>query len=468
VTLEALLAAWREAPLVASVQAGEDSPLADEETLLQLARASLQSGVKVLRLQGAGAIRHIRAATGAPTIALVKRHYEDSPVYITPTMREVEELLATDAEAIGLDATLRPRPGDALLANLLERVKRAGRLAMADCDTLEAALEAERLGFDFVGTTLAGYTENRARSAGPDLELLREMVDRLGIPVVAEGRYSERWQVQAAMRIGAKAVVMGAALNDTPALTNRFLAAATVAEGTVAAFDIGGTWLRFGLFSDQWELLRSERIPVPSGREARLEWMRERASESGAGRCGVGSGGVVSPGGKVTRAKPILPNHEGTEFSERTLGLPTVALNDGLATAWGHACHPIGAGKRVATLALGTGVGFGIVDRGRLWMSPEGEPPHLNDQPWAGGGTIEEALGGDGLGEARDRGAALEAARQAVRTVRTLFFPDEIVVCGGVGLSDWLDLGLPKSPFGPDAGLFGAAALALWPPDLSG
>jgi N-acetylmannosamine-6-phosphate 2-epimerase / N-acetylmannosamine kinase len=176
----------------------------------------------------------------------------------------------------------------------------------------------------------------------------------------------------------------------------------------------------------------------------------------------------VSPGGKVTRAKPILPNHEGTEFSERTLGLPTVALNDGLATAWGHACHPIGAGKRVATLALGTGVGFGIVDRGRLWMSPEGEPPHLNDQPWAGGGTIEEALGGDGLGEARDRGAALEAARQAVRTVRTLFFPDEIVVCGGVGLSDWLDLGLPKSPFGPDAGLFGAAALALWPPDLSG
>jgi putative N-acetylmannosamine-6-phosphate epimerase len=467
--LDEFLAVWKEAPLVASAQASEGSPLAAPETLLQLAESSLMAGVKVLRLQGVEAILHIRGATKAPTIALIKRHYDDSPVYITPTMREVGELLSTGAEAIGLDATLRPRPSGEALADLVSRVKSAGRLAMADCDTLEAAVEAERLGFDFVGTTLAGYTENRPVSQGPDLELLREMVSRLKIPVVAEGRYSEKWHVQAAMRIGAKAVVMGAALNDTPVLTKRYLDVAMAPSGNVAAFDIGGTWLRYALFSPEWRPLSEERVPLLKGRDERLAWMRDRMEGSNAVCAAVSTGGIVNPRtGIVTEAKPIIPNHIGTEFSERTLGLPTVALNDGLATAWGHACLPQFAGKRVATLALGTGVGFGMVDRGRIFMGPGGEPQHLNGQSFPGSrSTIEDVLGGAAMedqdGE-NQRALGTLAGTTAVRMVRELLHPDAIVVCGGVGLSDWLDLGLPKSPFGPDAGLYGAAALALFPP----
>ena len=467
-TRDALLSLFEEAPLVASAQASEGSPLADPETLLKLAESSLKAGVKVLRLQGVEAIRHIKGKTGAPVIALIKRHYDSSPVYITPTMREVDELLSTDAEVIGLDATLRHRPHGEKLSDLLQKVHGAGRLAMADCDTLESAVEAEAIGFDLIGTTLAGYTENRKMSYGPDLELLREMVARVKAPVIAEGRYSEKWHVQTALRIGAKAVVMGAALNDTPVLTKRYLSATQMPDGNVAAFDIGGTWLRFGLFSPNWKLLSAEKTELPRVPTDRLSWMRERAQKSNAVRAGVSSGGVIDPRtGVVTQAKPIIPGHVGSEFSENTLGIQTLALNDGLATAWGHACLPNYAGKRVATLALGTGVGFGIVDRGRIFMGFGGEPPHLNDQELASGCTIEEALGGAALGKEvtlEERARAKQASEHAVCSVRSLFHPDEILLCGGVGLSDWLSLDLPKSPFGPDAGLYGAAALALFPP----
>jgi predicted NBD/HSP70 family sugar kinase len=383
-------------------------------------------------------------------------------------MREVEELLTTEAEVIGLDATRRHRPHGEKLSDLLQKVHGAGRLAMADCDSLESALEAEKLGFDFVGTTLAGYTENRAMSSGPDLELLREMVSCLKIPVIAEGRYSEKWHVQTALRIGAKAVVMGAALNDTPVLTKRYLSAAQQTKGNVAAFDIGGTWLRFGLFSPDWKLISSKKTELPRDQAQRLIWMQERLIDSGAKRAGVGSGGIIDPkSGIVIQAKPIIPYHIGSEFSENTLGIPTIALNDGLATAWGHACLPHFAGKRVATLALGTGVGFGLVDRGRIYMGANGEPPHLNDQFTRGGESIEKILGGASIGNdvsQDEKSKAIEAAKQALQTARSLFHPDEIVVCGGVGLADWLDLGVPKSPFGPDAGLYGAAALALFLP----
>ncbi|HRK20640.1 MAG TPA: putative N-acetylmannosamine-6-phosphate 2-epimerase [Fimbriimonadaceae bacterium] len=467
-TLPDLLALFKQAPLVASSQASDGSPLADPETLRMLADSSLMAGVKVLRLQGVEAIRHIHGKTKAPVIALIKRHYDDSPVYITPTMAEVDALLSTDAEAIGLDATQRRRPGGASLQELLAKVHQNGRLAMADCDTLESAIEAERMGFDFVGTTLAGYTENRPMSNGPDLELLRSMVQNLKIPVIAEGRYSESWQVQAAMRIGASAVVMGAALNDTPTLTKRYFQAATTPMGEVGAFDIGGTWLRFGRFSEEGDLLERVKVALSADPSDRLEWMRGQIQSSRVARVGVGTGGVVDPKtGIVTHAKPIIPNHVGSEFSERTLGVPTFALNDGLATAWGHACRPEFAGKRVATLAIGTGVGFGIVDRGRILMGPGGEPPHVNDLSCREGRTIEELLGGAGLGptiEEAEKSRAEEAAMQAIEMVQSMFHPDEILICGGVGLADWLQLDVLRSPYGEGAGLHGAAALALWPP----
>ncbi|HVT10764.1 MAG TPA: putative N-acetylmannosamine-6-phosphate 2-epimerase [Fimbriimonadaceae bacterium] len=466
-TLEAFLAILREQPLVVSVQASPGSAADDTDTLLRLAQASLGQGVHVLRLEGAERVARIRAATGAPVIGLIKRFAPDSPIYITPTKTEVDALLATGCEAIALDATVRQSE----LRGLVERIHRGGALAMGDCDGVESALYAIEAGVDLIGTTLAGYTETRPHSHGPDLALLREIARKTRVPILAEGRYGARWQVEAALRIGAAGVVVGGAIND-PVKTTRALLPSPRRSGTVGAVDIGGTWLRFAVFSPDWDLLEVERIHLPPTKAEREAWIKEQLRRHEVCALGVSTGGVVDPAtGEVWTAKEyLLPDHIGSRFDEATYGLPTRALDDGLATAWGHACLPDFAGRRVATLAVGTGVGCGFVADGQIWMGPRGEYSHINDMPIMGGKTCEEVLAGRVLGpEAPDEAKALaeQALRISVQIIRTMWFPDDVVIGGAVGLASWMqptvqELGLRVSPFGGDAGLFGAAALALF------
>ena len=166
----------------------------------------------------------------------------------------------------------------------------------------------------------------------------------------------------------------------------------------------------------------------------------------------------------------MIPEHLGTVFSEATLGVPTLALNDGLATALGHARHPRWAGRRVASLALGTGVGAGVVLDGELLRGPRGEYPRLNDLRVAGPRTVEEELGGAALSPSptvAQRERAIEAFRVALSALRGMVFPEVVVVGGGVGLSPWMasviaDEGCEVSPFGAEAGLYGALSLARW------
>ena len=166
-----------------------------------------------------------------------------------------------------------------------------------------------------------------------------------------------------------------------------------------------------------------------------------------------------------------MPDHIGIKFDRETLGVPTFAHGDGHATAWGRANLPQFAGRRVATLAVGTGLGAGFVQDHRIWCGRRGEYPRINDLPAPGGKTYEELLGGIHISaepskDAQEQGRI--ALRGAVQAIRDLYFPDEIVIAGSVGLSDWLreetqKLELIPSPFGTDAGLYGAAALARYP-----
>ena len=51
------------------------------------------------------------------------------------------------------------------------------QLLMADCSTVEEAIHADELGFDFIGTTLVGYTEQSKHDKieANDFEILRKM-----------------------------------------------------------------------------------------------------------------------------------------------------------------------------------------------------------------------------------------------------------------------------------------------------
>lgn len=448
-TVAEVLAILKDAPLIASVQAPE-GPVDDARVLEALARASMQEGVGVVRLGHTLMGQDL----GIPAIGLIKKHYPDSEVYITPTSRELAELLKSPCKLIGLDGTGRPRPGGETFAELVQMAHSAGRLVMADCDTPESAALAIRQGADFIGSTLAGYTENRAMTDGPDFDALRGMLRAAPGRVIAEGRYAEPWQAQAAMAMGAIAVTIGGALNDPHKQTERFLSAMRTAPGPIGAVDIGGTWIRFATY-DGGHLGPIIREPLPQNK---LAWIKARLAESGVTRLGISTGGTVHKNG-VTEASDLIPDYVGTKLEFPGVGV--LALNDGLATAWGHACHPDFAGLRVATLAMGTGLGFGIVDRGRLLMGPSGEAPKLNHRAFSGGGTLEGALGGAFAGKGQAE-VFLSAAQEAVRFIQELYYPDVIVRCGGVGLAADIP-GTVPSPYGENAGLMGAALVAKVP-----
>ena len=513
--------------LIASVQASSPE-LNDPETLLRLAKASLAEGVEVLRLEGVENIRYVKAETGALVIGLIKKQYPGFEVFITPTRREVEQLLETGCEIIALDGTNRPRPDGASLRELIEIIGSAGKIAMADCDTVESAVNAFEVGADLVGTTLAGYTEARPMTVGPDLDVVRDTVralneagmraqkpaadsdrpdvrfalDRLmsraepprhvsysrGCPVIAEGRFEHRWQVEAALRAGAAAVTVGGAINDPVKNTRKLLPRKPLEA--VAAIDIGGTWIRAMVvtahrFQGPGELLGAgaERSALPATRAERIEWIADFLRRNKAPRMGVCSAGVLWRN-KVTLSKKFIPENQGTDYNvlrqyltgEDEYGV--IALGDGHASAWAHACHPDFAGKDLVVLAIGTGLGFGHVREGKIVMGAEGLYSRLNDLPSPGGKTFEQLLGGFALTPKptkKQKGEANEAIHHAIRMISTFLFPDVIIVCGTVGMQPWLDLNLPplegwptvpvvRSPFGADAGLYGAAAIALFPP----
>lgn len=467
------------APLVASVQASENSPVDNPETLLRLAQASAREGVMVLRLEGKENIRLIRKETGLASIGLIKKKTEGSEVYITPTAEEVNYLLELGCEVIALDGTPRNRPGSADLSDLITRIHDGGAIAMADCDTAQSAKYAVQCGADLIGTTLSGYTPDREALPGPDFELLRQIIQHSDKPVIAEGRYYEPWHARAALRMGATAVVVGGALNDPVKQTRAFLNQALPLKQKVGAVDIGGTWLRVAAFSPDWHLLESDKIELPPDPGARRALIRTWVEARNLARVGISTGGTVDPKtGCIWESKEIIPGNVQTVYDAATVGSQScLALNDGHATAWGHAMHPKYAGKRVATLALGTGVGFGLVDRGQIFMGPRGEYSRFNDIQTSLGPTFEQLLGGAALTTNPDdaqKSDARHAADEAVRLIANLFHPDVIVLCGGVGMSKWLSLEalrkavpqtkLDRSPFAGNAGLYGAAALALFPP----
>ncbi|MEQ1820885.1 MAG: putative N-acetylmannosamine-6-phosphate 2-epimerase [Fimbriimonadaceae bacterium] len=470
-TIHDLLNALRTCPIVASVQGSPGSPMDKPELLFPMAEASKAEGATILRLEGVAAINYIRPKLGLPVMGLLKRQYEDSEVYVTATAREVQELIDTGAEMIALDATRRKRPNDEQLSDLIKMIKTAGRLAMADCDSVASIHYAMSCGADFVSTTLSGYTRETRMTKGPDLDFVREAVHECDLPVLAEGRFTSPSQAQAALRSGASGVVIGGALNDPIKQTRAFVSAVMRPGGLVGAVDIGGTWIRFGVFDSTGQLLTSEREPLPQTRAAREDWILERVEASGVCRLGISTGGVVDPTTQIViEAKEIIPDHVGSRFTAEVFGVPTVALNDGLASAWGHACYPSFAGKRVATLALGTGVGCGFVADMKILIGPNGNYPRLNDLGALPGQTFEDLLGGAHIANptTQDRDKAKLASVRALRTIFAMWMPEVTVLCGGVGLSDWLGIEesgvVVRSPYGEDAGLFGAAWLAIMPP----
>lgn len=209
--------------LIVSCQALPDEPLHSPQIMARMALAAKMGGAAGIRAQGIEDILAIQKTVDLPVIGIIKTHYDDSDIYITPTMKEVDALLETSCEMIALDATLRIRPQGQQLQDLVQKIHQGGRLAMADCSTLEEMVHAQKIGFDVVSTTLCGYTDYSEQLDGPNLSLICEAVGMLEVPVIAEGKIHYPEQLAAVFKAGAYSAVVGGAITRPQEITARFV-----------------------------------------------------------------------------------------------------------------------------------------------------------------------------------------------------------------------------------------------------
>lgn len=212
--------------LIVSCQALPHEPLHSSFIMGRMALAAAEGGAKGIRANTPEDIAEIRKNVNLPIIGIIKRDYSDSKVYITPTMKEIDELMTVKPEIIAVDATTSLRPEGKTLSEFYREIKAKypDQLLMADCSTVEEALEADRLGFDFIGTTLVGYTEQSKgmKIEADDFAIIREILTKVSHKVIAEGNINTPEKVKRVIDLGCYSVVVGSIITRPQLITKSF------------------------------------------------------------------------------------------------------------------------------------------------------------------------------------------------------------------------------------------------------
>ena len=163
---------------------------------------------------------------------------EDDDVYTLSYVNEglarmlgytIEELMEVKPEIVAIDATGALRPGNVTLADFFHQIKEKypEQKLMADCSTIEEALFADELGFDFIGTTMVGYTPQSKglKIEENDFEILREIVSKVNHKVIAEGNINTPEKARRVLKLGAYSVVVGSIITRPQLITKSFVEA---------------------------------------------------------------------------------------------------------------------------------------------------------------------------------------------------------------------------------------------------
>jgi glucokinase len=289
----------------------------------------------------------------------------------------------------------------------------------------------------------------------------------------------------------------------------------------VIGVDVGGTKMLAGTLARDGAVGRTIEVPTPTiGQEAflfELDALVERLLDDGAGAIGVGVPMNIDRRTGIALRAVNLPLESldlGRHLRER-FGVPVGVENDGNAIALAEwrlgACRGV---TDLVALALGTGVGGGIVLDGRLYRGwaelghvvVDADGPRCQGnchgrghlEAVASGEAAERAareLWGDGadartlVKEALDGHADARAAMErighylglAIGSFVNILAPDVVVVGGGFGIAAWEllrepalvaarrealqpadeELRIVRAQFGDDAGLVGAGLVGF-------
>ena len=215
--------------LIVSCQALPDEPLHSDFIMARMAVAAKEGGASGIRANSVVDIAAIRKAVDLPIIGIIKRDYQGADVYITATMKEVDELMTVRPDIIAIDATTSTRPSGESLKEFFQKAKEKypDQLWMADCSTIDEMLAADQLGFDFIGTTLVGYTKQSQgdKIESNDFEIIRKALSKLSHPLIAEGNIDTPDKVRRVLELGAYSVVVGSAITRPQLITKKFVEA---------------------------------------------------------------------------------------------------------------------------------------------------------------------------------------------------------------------------------------------------
>ncbi len=215
--------------LIVSCQALPDEPLHSSYIMGRMALAAKVGGAGGIRANTKKDIREIQSMVDLPIIGIVKRDYPDSVVHITPTMREIDELIEAGPDIIALEATDDLRPGGMALETFYRQIreKYPDIVLMADCSTVDEAVKADEMGFDFIGTTMVGYTKQSRDDHidKDDFKILRTILGKVKHPVIAEGNINTPEKARRVIELGAFCVVVGSIITRPQLITKSFVEA---------------------------------------------------------------------------------------------------------------------------------------------------------------------------------------------------------------------------------------------------
>lgn len=213
--------------LIVSCQALKDEPLYGGNTIPKMAMAAKMGGAVGIR---ANTVRDINAISryiggSLPIIGLIKRTYEGFPVYITPTLKEAKALIKSKCDLIALDATFRKRPDGASVEELAAYIrKNSDKGIVADVATYEEAIEAERIGFDYISSTMRSYTKETEGIHIPDIDFLKRLkADIKNSAIIAEGGIHTYEELAEVLDTGIEHIVIGGAITRPQNITKDYV-----------------------------------------------------------------------------------------------------------------------------------------------------------------------------------------------------------------------------------------------------
>lgn len=213
--------------LIVSCQALEDEPLHSSFIMSKMALAAKQGGAGGIRANSVVDIKAIKQEVDLPIIGIIKKDYPGTDIYITTTMEEIDALVEVQVDIIAIDATDRLRLNNQTLADFFKEVKQKypNQLFMADCSTVSEAIHADQLGFDFIGTTLVGYTNESKdlKIEADDFKIIKDILKAVKHPVIAEGNIDTPEKAKRVLELGCYSVVVGSIITRPQIITKRFV-----------------------------------------------------------------------------------------------------------------------------------------------------------------------------------------------------------------------------------------------------